>query len=553
MSSDNNQAVLAKVRALFESAVQSKAYRTWRDEAKVCWDFYDGCQWTPQEVDALSEYGQPAIVINKIASKVDNLAGSEVAGRTRVVYRSRSGVAREENAARMLTDMALYVAERGDQALEISNVFRAGLVCGVGWLDVGAGEAGEGVQVFAKCEDEFSVVWDPLSRRHDLGDMRFVARERWLDAGEVEMMFPGKSAAVMAVAGQVSRFGAYGLTLSGRGEEVEYYDDLRQVYRLVEVQYKEPAKQWRVRDANGQVRTTFEKAETRGTGVTVEQVETALRCHVAVFAGDTLLDHRAMGYAHNDFTLIPYVYKRHKADGRPYGMVRGALDPQRELNKRRSKAMHLLNTSQVIADIDAVEDPNMLAREAARPDGIILKRAGKDLRILRNTDLATSQVQVMEQAGRDIQDVIGVFDESIGKESNAVSGVAIQQRQLAGSLNQMFAFDALRLLKKKLGEQVLMLMRQFFTPEMAIRITDQLAAGRLVGLAQGLSDGGYDVVVEEVRDVMSARELEVQRLDMLMKAGVAIPPDVLVEASGVREKERILAALAAPQSNKQGA
>lgn len=544
--------ILAKVRCLFEGAVQSRAYQKWREEARVCWDFYDGSQWTPQEAEALGEFGQPAIVINKIASKVDNLAGSEVAGRTRVVYRSRSGEAREEDAARMLTDMALYVAERGDQALEISNVFRAGLVCGVGWLDVGLGDEGDGVGVFARAEDEFSVVWDPLSRRHDLRDMRFVARERWLEAAEVELMFPTKSTAVMAAAGQASRFGAYGLSLAGRGEEVGYYDDQRRLFRLVEVQYKEPAKRWRLRLANGEVLHTFEKADVRKPGVTVEAMEMAPRCHVAVFAGDVLLDHRVMGYAHNDFTLIPYVYKRHKADGRPYGMVRGALDPQRELNKRRSKAMHLLNTSQVIADIDAVEDPNILAREAARPDGIILKRAGKDLRILRNTDLAASQVQVMEQAGRDIQDVIGVFDESIGKESNAVSGVAIQQRQLAGSLNQMFAFDALRLLKKKLGEQVLVLMRQFFTPEMAIRITDAFAAGRLVGVGRSVDDGGYDVVVEEVRDVASERELEAQRLEMLVKAGVPIPPDILVEVSGVREKERILAAIQGQESKPEG-
>ncbi len=95
--------------------------------AKAAWDFYDGTQWTREEVDALSEHGQPAIVINRIAAKVDNLAGTEVAGRTRVVYRSRSGASGEEDTARVLTDLALYVAERNDQALEVSGMFKAGL------------------------------------------------------------------------------------------------------------------------------------------------------------------------------------------------------------------------------------------------------------------------------------------------------------------------------------------------------------------------------------------------------------------------------------------
>lgn len=566
------QGLLVRLKSWFESAVNSTAYQTWRNEARTSWDFYDGSQWTADEMGRLAENGQPPIVINKIAPKIDNLAGTEVAGRTRVIYKSRSGDEREELAARVMSDLALYVAERGNQALEISNVFRAGLVGGIGWLDIGVEDTHEGVEVFTRAEDEFSIVWDPLSRRPDYSDARFVARERWLDKGEVERLFPDKAAAVMAhVESEAGMFGAgnlYALGRGARGVEVGYYDAERQLYRLVEVQYREPAKQWRLRLADGRLVATFDKAKLRLRGATVEEVAMVPRVHVAYFSSDTLLDAKPLAYAHNDFTLVPFVYKRQRGDGRPYGLVRAALDPQRELNKRRSKAMHLLNTAQVIADIDAVDDPNVLAKEAARPDGIILKRAGKDLRILRNTDLAISQVQVMEQAGRDIQDVIGVYDESIGKPSNATSGVAIQQRQMAGNLNQMFAFDTLRLLKKSLGTQVMELVKQFFTEEMVIQITDKLGAGRVIRLNQpvlgpdgvperhkdgtpvvvpDLSRGTFDVVVEEVSDVLSARELENQQLELLMKAGVPVPPEVLIEASGVSRKEEILAGLAKPQ------
>lgn len=560
---DKNAAVLAKVKGWFEAAVAAKAYQTWRDEARTAWDFYDGAQWSAEEAEKLAENGQPALVVNKIAARVDNLAGSEIAGRTRVVYRSRSGNADEEAAAAALTDLALYVAERGEQAQEISAVFRAGLVCGVGWLDIGVADSEAGPEIFARAEDELSVVWDPLSRRADLSDARFVARERWLDEAGVRALFPDKQAAVLGqlAVGNPLNF-AGGAVL--RGVDVAYVDPTRNVYRIVEVQYRDVVKQYRFRYADGTLRFSFEKAEATRAGATLEEMVTVPRVFVAYFCGDVLLDNRPLEYRHNTFTLVPFVYKRHRADGRPYGLVRGALDPQRELNKRRSKAMHLLNTAQVIADIDAVEDPALLAREAARPDGVILKRAGKDLRILRNLDLAASQVQVMEQAGRDIQDVMGVFDESLGKPSNATSGVAIQQRQVAGSLNQMFAFDALRRLKKALGEQVLALVRQYFTSEMVIAITDDFGATRNLHLntpvfgadgkpARGpdgeplrqpdLAGTTFDVVVEEVRDAVSERELDAQRLQMLLAAGVPIPPAVLVEASGVREKEAILAGL----------
>ncbi|RYG61711.1 MAG: hypothetical protein EON60_02480 [Alphaproteobacteria bacterium] len=566
MSEQANE-LLTKLKGWFEGAVNSKAYTAWREEAKTSWDFYDGTQWSAVDVEKLAEHGQGAVVINKIAPKIDNLAGTEVAGRTRIAYRSRSGDLQEELAARVLSDLALYVAERSDQALEVSGVFRSGLVGGIGWLDIGLEESSAGVTVFARAEDEFAVVWDPLSRRPDYSDARFVARERWMTRTEVEMLFGDKAKAVETLA--AGDFGVrgtapYALGRGARGEEVGYYDAQREVYRIVEVQYREPAKQWRLRLADGRLVSTFDKAKLRLRGAVVEEIVTVPRVHVAYFAGDVLLDSKPLAYEHNSFTLVPFVYKRHRSDGRPYGLVRAAIDPQRELNKRRSKAMHMLNTAQVIADIDAVEDPNTLAREAARPDGIILKRAGKDLRILRNTDLAVGQVQVMEQAARDIQDVIGVYDEAIGKPSNATSGVAIQQRQMAGQLNQMFAFDMLRLLKKQLGLQVLALVRQYFTEEMVIKITDTLGAGRVIKLNQpvigldgkvqrgadgkpvvmpDLNNGQFDVVVEEVKDVLSARELEAAQLEMLMKAGVPVPPEVLVEASGVSAKEKILAGL----------
>lgn len=569
---DKNE-LLARLKGWFEGAVNSRAYQTWREEARTSWDFYDGTQWSAEEVTALAEHGQGAIVINKIAPKIDNLAGTEVAGRTRITYRSRSGDVQEELAARVLSDLALYVAERGDQALEISTVFRSGLVGGIGWLDIGVEETHEGVEIFARAEDEFAVVFDPLSRRPDYSDARFVARERWLSRTEAEALFADKASALESLGNgeRGTRWAApQTLARGAKGDEVGYYDAQRELYRIVEVQYKEPTKQWRLRLADGRLVATFDKAKLRLKGATVEEVAMVPRVQVAYFAGDVLLDAKPLGYAHNTFTLIPFVYKRQRGDGRPYGLVRAALDPQRELNKRRSKAMHLLNTAQVIADIDAVEDPNTLAREAARPDGIILKRAGKDLRILRNTDLAVSQVQVMEQAGRDIQDVIGVFDEAIGKQSNATSGVAIQQRQMAGSLNQMFAFDALRMLKKGLGVQVLELVRQYFTQEMVIAITDKLGAGRIIHLNEpvlgpdgkqvrhkdgtpvvlpDLARGNFDVVVEEVRDMNSARELEAAKLEMLMKAGVPVPAEVLVEVSGVSGKEAILAGLKQPVAN----
>ena len=543
-----SETVLKKVRGYFEQAVESSTYQKWRSDAAEAWAFYDGDQWMEEEVSALRENGQPAIVINKIASKVDNIAGTEVAGRTRILYRSRSGDAQEEETARAVSDLALYVAERNEQAIELSNVFKSGLVTGIGWLDVGVEESAEGPFIFNRCEDEQQVVWDPLSRRSDFSDARFVCRERWLDEEEVKALFPEQAGELLESMTQA------GLPMAGSMyKDVRYVDPRNKLIRVVEVQYKKTEKLYTLRHGNGTKSTTFDAKVAKLTAGRVVETKYMPRVYVAYFSENLLLSHEPSTYQHNQFSLVPYVFKRDRKDGRPYGMVRSAIDPQRELNKRRSKAMHLLNTAQVIADIDAVEDPNILAREAARPDGLILKRPGKELRIIRNSDLAQSQVSIMERAAQDIQDVMGVYDESVGKQSNATSGIAIHQRQIAGSLNQMFAFDALRRSKKQLGQQILALVRQFFTHEMVIQLMDNFEAPRQVQLNKrevlpngetlvhhDVTNGVFDVHVEEVRDVVSSRERDLQQLNVLMQAGVPVPPKLLVESTTLRNKDEIL-------------
>jgi hypothetical protein len=341
---------------------------------------------------------------------------------------------------------------------------------------------------------------------------------------------------------------------------------------VVEVQYKQTALLYTATNSlTGEKISSFDQGALASLQGYALDSAFAPQVRVAYFSGDVLLQDKPIPYSHNQFTLVPYIFKRQRATGEPYGIVASAIDPQRELNKRRSKAMHMLNTSQVIADIDAVEDPNTLAKEAARPDGIILKRPGKELRIVRNSDLAASQFSIMEQASRDIHDVMGVYDEALGKPSNAISGLAIQQRQMASTMNQMFAFDALRRTKKQLGLMVLSLIREVFTDEMAVQITDNLDAPRLVELNQPQRDsqgrvildkagnpvrindvqlGNFDIHVEEVHDALSGREHELNQLLALAQAGVQIPPEFLVEASSLQNKQRLLQLLYPPQQNQ---
>src|SRR5262249_26454146 len=63
-------------------------------------------------------------------------------------------------------------------------------------------------------------------------------------------------------------------------------------------------------------------------------------------------------------------------EGDHYGFVRNLIGPQDAMNQHRSKAVHIMNTNQLIANRATLggdnPDVETLRREGARPDGVIL-------------------------------------------------------------------------------------------------------------------------------------------------------------------------------------
>ena len=79
-----------KAKDFFEYAVNSRQYTNWKDKAKESYQMYDGQQWTQEEIAVLADRKQPAIVVNKLAPKVDNLAGTEKNNASVITFRPRT-------------------------------------------------------------------------------------------------------------------------------------------------------------------------------------------------------------------------------------------------------------------------------------------------------------------------------------------------------------------------------------------------------------------------------------------------------------------------------
>ncbi|MDO8312875.1 MAG: hypothetical protein Q7T25_13145, partial [Sideroxyarcus sp.] len=175
-------------------------------------------------------------------------------------------------------------------------------------------------------------------------------------------------------------------------------------------------------------------------------------------------------YRHGRFPFVVTWCYRRKRDNAPYGCIRPLRDAQDGLNKRHSKAHHILSTNKIVMDEGAVDDVEGLREEAARSDAIIIKKPGKSLELNRDIALANEYLQLMEGDANYIRKLSGVNDENLGHKTNATSGVAIEHRQEQGSVVSTEPFDNHRFALQQLGEIELSLVEQFYSEAKVIRL-----------------------------------------------------------------------------------
>jgi hypothetical protein len=461
-------------------------------------DFYDGMQWLADDAQTLRSRGQMPLVYNEIAPVVDWLIGTQ--RRASVDWDVLPRNEQDVQTADIKTKVLKYVSDINKIDFARSRAFADAIKVGVGWIDDGVREDPTKDILYSKYEDWRNVLWDSRSNELDLQDARYVFRWRWVDLDVALAMFPDREDAIREAAYAAPRMSMgsdeYEDTTDGlqTGQLMTTTSSLderagvifaagsapmgttrRQRVRLIECQYLKAAKTQIVQGGpfHGSFYHPSDTTLTdsiNATGATIID-KVMMRMHVAVMTENRMLGYGPSRFRHNRFGLTPVWCYRRGRDHLPYGMIRRLRDIQEDMNKRASKALFLLNTNQIIAEKGAVDDLNMLRDEADRPDGMIITNSGKTVTIRRDTDAASGQINMMTLAAQAIQRHSGVSDENLGRQTNANSGVAIQARQMAGSVVTTEPFDNLRLAIQVQGEKLLSLVEQFYTDAKVVRLT----------------------------------------------------------------------------------
>lgn len=517
-------------------------------------DFYDSIQYSAEDASILTDRGQAPLVYNEVAPMVDWLIGTQ--RRAQMDWRILPRCEDDIQDADIKTKVLKYVSDINRVPFVRSRAFADCIKVGVGWMDDGARDDPTQDILYSKYEDWRNVLWDSASYEPDLSDARYVFRWRWVDEDVALMMFPGQEDKIRRAmanfdSGSESEEDSWhtaetssqtsGTTrFAGTGSSQNGADTQRRRVKLIEAQFRKPTQVKIVMDGvmRGEIVSPHDQVmqghlAAQGASLSDRMM---MRVHFAVFTESDLI---AMGpsiYRHNRFSLTPIWCYRRGRDRLPYGAIRRVRDIQNDLNKRASKALFLLNTNQIIADEGAVEDWETLRDEADRPDGLIIKKQGKSIEIRRDTEAANGQIQMMTLDAQSIQKMAGGGAENLGRQTNAVSGVAIQARQLQGSVVTTEPFDNLRLATQIQGEKQLSLTEQFYTEEKVIRLTGAKGAINWVRINQPekQADGSVrylnDITASAADFIVSEQDyagtLRQVMFDSLQQLSQRLPPEL---------------------------
>jgi hypothetical protein len=550
---EKDDELVAKRRCVDEYLDNSRTEREW---AEVHRDYYDDKQWTSDEMATLRQRGQPVITDNKIKDKVEYMEGVERKTRTDPKAFPRNPV--EEESADVATDCIRYVFDANRFPIAKSAVFQNLCIEGFGGCEVIV-EKDDPTHVLIRKIRWDRLYRDPYSMEPDCSDATYLGVITWMDQSRALERWPGSKDKLELTSAQGST--------RNSGESVDdkprWADSKRKRVQIFEHYEKKQGKIFR-----------------------------------SVFCWGGFLEPEAeCAYVDDDgkhewpiVVASAYIDR----EGRRYGLVKRYISLQDEINKRRSKSLHLLNTAFIKVEDGAVEDVNKAREQVHKPDGLVEIAQGMLFEVERNLDLSQGHFQLLQQAEMALA-ATGPNAALLG-QSGAISGRAKQLDQQGGALQIGVLFDSIRDWQLRVAKATWNRIRQYWDSEMMIRVTDseaglkfvelnkpltngELAAKRIKGMlkqgmpqeeAQGaiqqlashpdaqlpavddqyrpildndVSKLDVDIILDEAPDVVTLQAEEFQKLADLAGSGqVQIPPDALIEASGLRPetKKRIL-------------
>ncbi len=495
-------------------------HNEWAKIGKRCVDILEGRHWTTDQLNQMSNLKRSALTLNMVSPIWRLVMGYQSANRQDVTYLPTSDAQSSEDIAELLS--ALYKAEGGRMDLKYldSEVFADGLTTGRGWwdhrLDFENNDFGE---IKAKADDPFSTYIDPDANTYDIEQSAsYIQDSVWTDIDTVNslygpaaaesvenLMSPAFTSSILSFLGEQDispkrYFGAYADDKAmGNWSDVyhtDFVDRQAKRLRLLDTQYKittiQPCfvdlqtgdklpvpEMWLKNPDHTEIQACFEHARQLGNQIKIVN-RPVKRVRWSVSCADVLLfDGWSPYQSYTKIGFFPY-FRR----GTTQGMVEGLIDPQMEINKKRSVLVDILNRSANSGwmyedgSLDAEQEENL--RKYGSSPGIHVKWKSVPHPGVRQASQGPHRIEpggypmgldkLEEKSKADLHDISGINRDALGQMDQVQSGRAIEAKQRQAVLAIQMYTDNFGRSKKLQGRKFLEIFQQHYTEERIFRV-----------------------------------------------------------------------------------
>jgi len=431
-----------------------ETYQESRDKANLIEDMFHNRQYTPEQEAYIREIGQPPETFNIIKLFTRQLIGYY----SNVINTIRVAPVRKEDLqiAQIFNDVIKYIDYKNNFKQLADTIkmdgFLSGLFCAYTFIRSTNKKDEFGRPIYEVIKEHvpsYELVLDPMSRKLDYSDARFIHRFKWLPKETVKKLFPYTW----------TKLEPYDNHLDIKEAEFEFtfnnkfdgrYNQLDNYLIVHTIWHDDKGRTWSV-----------------------------------YWSGDHILSKTDISYSK---VKSPYTVTKliQSSKAEYYGVFNDVYESQNAINQALLQIQFLVNTNRVLVQENAVEDFEQFKKAFNRVNAIVKVLDINGIKLDKLNAEIQQQYIIIDRAFDRIQKVLGINDSFLGMAFASDSGKKVQLQQQASIVGLNYIDDALHTFYRLQGWNTIKLVQQFYRAHQIFSISDEFNSTKFVEINRPL-------------------------------------------------------------------
>lgn len=434
-----------------------EAFRESRKEADEVWNLYHNRHFTQEQLNILAARGQPAETFNVVKLFARMLVGYYSTLINTVVINPTNP--RDVDTATVLNDVVNNIFKKNRFDIEGDSIKLGGMVSGLlcsytSVRDTGARDMFNRPinEVVCNSVPDSELVLDPMSKKDDYSDARFLHRFTWMSEDLVRKTFGEKAT-----------------------------DDLQEYWNHLEVDEAEFdynygdyfTGQYRLFDNYLIVHSVVEEPNGKS--------------YSCFWCGNKMIQKKEITF--KDVRWPYRVQKLHASSKTEYyGIFREIIQSQHALNQAVLSIQLMVNSEKAFVEEGAVEDLDEFVTAFNRVSSVIPVLSLNGIKVEKLSREIQDQYMIINNALDRIQRVLGINDSFLGMAFASDSGRKVKLQQNASIMSLRYITARIESFWRSLGEDIAKLARQYYYANQVLMVADEIAGARWIETNQPMME-----------------------------------------------------------------